>query len=962
MRGAILPEADKLGRDIGVRIGDPAGREARKRIELQLKDLKAKVNVDADTAKAQAQVAALKSKVDGLNKSKGPSALLTAVVGLGPALVPLAGIAAASFGAVATGAGVAVLAVKGIEAEMKSGSKLGQAYSADLGLLKSDFGGLEQIAARGVFSGVNKSIADIHSLMPGLSTETRLFSGYLGDAGEHVVHGLAGGFVTLQPLIGDILKGATGLAAKFDSYANGGGLQKFGEWAQKNLPAVAHDVGQIAEAVARLLASGAGTGVGVLNALGAIATAINHIPLPVLQVLLPLISATLVAWKGYAIVKGILDSNTAAIIRQTFANRALAVSAEQAAVAGKVKFGPGRATPTIPTAGKAAGGGGLAAGAGSIFGPIALGAAGIKVISNVIGHKPTFALGDTKTSLNFKVPKSQASANSDAEKAATAAQAALAAAYEQTATSAFTARAAEAKTLLQLQLSGDAAGVLAAQLAKLDARYVDTGSATDAFYEALNQSTATLKTNMGAIAGHSAAALADRDAIRSAHAAAEADSVARAKATNSQAAGILVLQRARDAQIHNTDATLKAAGATDAQIAKVNRFIRATYRIPKSVPTVPILKSAAAQRNLDRYVKSLGSVAEFKNTTFNAKTGQAVTKLGNLQKIYDSITNKTVTITLNARGSARSGQLGTGFGIATGGHVSGPGTGTSDSIPAWLSNGEFVINAAQTAKHRSLLDSINRGAQGFASGGPVASRTASTFRVSDGSALGVVSGLSRSTPIIAAAVRNLSRAVVDAVDLKGAQGKLAATRTALQNLLGKASDLASATRSNFGVDPSTAGATDSVGYVPGVSNVIKSYQSQAAAAKKFRAQLSAAKHKGLSDDLLAQFAAAGPSRSFDLIAGGSKAQIGQLNAAERSLVHQRGLTGQYASSAVYGADIRAERASIVRQTHNVDKLVHEIRALTTRVDKLAGKDTVVSLDGKVIARAAHKADAQAARR
>jgi hypothetical protein len=54
---------------------------------------------------------------------------------------------------------------------------------------------------------------------------------------------------------------------------------------------------------------------------------------------------------------------------------------------------------------------------------------------------------------------------------------------------------------------------------------------------------------------------------------------------------------------------------------------------------------------------------------------------------------------------------------ATGGPIAGPGSGTSDSIPAWLSNGEYVINAKQTAKHRSLLHAINSGAQGFASGG-----------------------------------------------------------------------------------------------------------------------------------------------------------------------------------------------------------------------------------------------------
>jgi TP901 family phage tail tape measure protein len=43
-------------------------------------------------------------------------------------------------------------------------------------------------------------------------------------------------------------------------------------------------------------------------------------------------------------------------------------------------------------------------------------------------------------------------------------------------------------------------------------------------------------------------------------------------------------------------------------------------------------------------------------------------------------------------GGLLSGALGL-FGFAGGGHVRGPGTGTSDSIPAWLSNGEYVLTA-----------------------------------------------------------------------------------------------------------------------------------------------------------------------------------------------------------------------------------------------------------------------------
>lgn len=52
--------------------------------------------------------------------------------------------------------------------------------------------------------------------------------------------------------------------------------------------------------------------------------------------------------------------------------------------------------------------------------------------------------------------------------------------------------------------------------------------------------------------------------------------------------------------------------------------------------------------------------------------------------------------------------------FATGGIVTGPGTGTSDSIPARLSNGESVINARSTAMFSPLLSAINQAGGGVA--------------------------------------------------------------------------------------------------------------------------------------------------------------------------------------------------------------------------------------------------------
>jgi hypothetical protein len=59
--------------------------------------------------------------------------------------------------------------------------------------------------------------------------------------------------------------------------------------------------------------------------------------------------------------------------------------------------------------------------------------------------------------------------------------------------------------------------------------------------------------------------------------------------------------------------------------------------------------------------------------------------------------------------AALIGGIGGMAGHATGGRITGPGTGTSDSIPAWLSNGEYVINAKAANANLPLLEMINGG-------------------------------------------------------------------------------------------------------------------------------------------------------------------------------------------------------------------------------------------------------------
>jgi len=76
----------------------------------------------------------------------------------------------------------------------------------------------------------------------------------------------------------------------------------------------------------------------------------------------------------------------------------------------------------------------------------------------------------------------------------------------------------------------------------------------------------------------------------------------------------------------------------------------------------------------------------------------------------DQLDGKTVSV------SVVMSQLGAAWGKANGGYITGPGTSTSDSIPARLSNGEYVIRAAAVrAIGINNLNMLN--ARGFKNGG-----------------------------------------------------------------------------------------------------------------------------------------------------------------------------------------------------------------------------------------------------
>ena len=88
---------------------------------------------------------------------------------------------------------------------------------------------------------------------------------------------------------------------------------------------------------------------------------------------------------------------------------------------------------------------------------------------------------------------------------------------------------------------------------------------------------------------------------------------------------------------------------------------------------------------------------------------------------------------MGSTGDVDGGAAASAAGFASGGQIFGPGSGTSDSIlgmPAMVrvSNGEYVVNSAATAKYLPLLNALNGGTvPGFAAGGYVSADQLTRF-------------------------------------------------------------------------------------------------------------------------------------------------------------------------------------------------------------------------------------------
>lgn len=439
----------------------------------------------------------------------------------------------------------------------------------------------------------------------------------------------------------------------------------------------------------------------------------------------------------------------------------------------------------------------------------------------------------------------------------------------------------------------------------------------------------------------------------------------------------------------------------------IDAFNAAVRKAPGSKSVTLKTLSSQAEQVLEAFGYK---VTHLKNgqVTITAQNGQALGAIANVAGAVNALHDKTITIMTDyftagspselaaAHGRARGG-LAPGYADGgqvlqthpTGGLITGPGSGTSDSITELSPNGgmyrtsnrEYIVQASAVQRYGvGLLDALNSGRlklAGYARGG--LSQTQKDARNQLDSDFGIsyfgrqagyqrtpfernlgapqdVNGLVDSLNNVAGQIRAafsgrtesslISRLAGVGRSLIGYEKKLTdvnnaltAAKDKLTSLKDSASQLSDSVKSSLISSANITKATSNVGGGPiTLASIRAGMTISRDKVVAFADALKRLKAKGYSGSLIQQVAEAGIDGGGLETAGAlleaSPSEVSSMNSMQSQIESAAGAAGKNASSAVYDAAIKAQTAVVDKLTRQQDKLENAMANLAKTMERL----------------------------
>jgi hypothetical protein len=669
-------------------------------------------NVASAEAGAVAQNA-LASSSDRASASAGGMSSHTQLMGVAVAAVAtLLGPATAglvAFGGAAVGMGSAgVLAILGIKNAMEQGTATGQQYQSGLSTLKGDLDELSSTAAVGMLDSFDAATATINSNLPALNDQVSTLTGYLGRTGGNFLDGTIAGIEVAMPLFEQGAAIIERWSGGFESWMSNGGMQRFVDYAESELPRVAQTLEDVSSDAIELAADLAPVG----DALQDVAQGMHG--LNELQ-------------DGLDSIKGSLGSSGAGggFLADVWTAAENALNPIKGAIDGMSKVQP--------------------------------------IIDKLTGAEKEKTAATTASVAAAERERQATEATASTYGVSVSAYQAASKAAEKHASQASAAAAA-------MQLENDAAGLLNNALTLLNGGSLSLEQAQTGVAAATNTALQSFKDNKTAIDGNSEAAVANQQAIQAQVQSAQQLAQATATATGSTDQGVAAYKRQKAALEDSLRAQGALTPQVQAYIDKLydvsnlnvkptkldidkNAADAAIEQLKQHIETVPKKRDTKtdalideAQQHIDQLKRDIASVPASKRSEMQARIDQAQANLNALVAQIASVpSSKTVTITTRniqitqaiqqgaapgiakaafshggtagvdgyAHGgtiAARTIQRFAGGGSSGGGSVWGSaGSGFGDKLPTFLSVGEEVANAQAMAfpGARAVVKAIN---------------------------------------------------------------------------------------------------------------------------------------------------------------------------------------------------------------------------------------------------------------